>query len=413
MKQQKGKSTFRRINDWLHLWLGLSSGLVVFIVSITGCIYVFEKDIRNWTQPYQFVEQQSSPYLPPSRLVAIARSHAFGSLPDTGEYRIKSIQYGDAGTAAIAAYQSKQEGYTMIYLNPYDGRVLKQKVLNQDFFRIILEGHFYLWLPHQIGKPVVATSVLLFVLLLISGLIMWWPKNWKKANADKSFKVKWKASFKRVNYDLHNVLGFYVLLLGLVLALTGLVWGFEWFSKSLYWVSSGGRSLPGKEKHHSDTTTTQRLVAASQLDRLWWQLRPDSRNAQGSIQIQLPMKRDDVYAVSQNPETGTYYRREQSRYDQYSLQRLPMKGVFAKQFSKASGADQLHRMNYDIHVGAVLGWPGKILAFFASLICGSLPITGFLIWWGKRNKKSRKPAVQVRRTSQHRQTALSESAIGL
>jgi uncharacterized iron-regulated membrane protein len=56
----------------------------------------------------------------------------------------------------------------------------------------------------------------------------------------------------------------------------------------------------------------------------------------------------------------------------------------------AAAADKLLRMNYDIHVGAILGLPGKILMFFASLICASLPITGFYIWWGRRNKKKRK-----------------------
>jgi uncharacterized iron-regulated membrane protein len=50
-------------------------------------------------------------------------------------------------------------------------------------------------------------------------------------------------------------------------------------------------------------------------------------------------------------------------------------------------ADKIARMNYDIHVGAVLGLPGKIMAFFASLFAASLPVTGFLIWWGRRNKK--------------------------
>ncbi|MBN3661790.1 MAG: PepSY domain-containing protein, partial [Ornithobacterium rhinotracheale] len=43
--------------------------------------------------------------------------------------------------------------------------------------------------------------------------------------------------------------------------------------------------------------------------------------------------------------------------------------------------------NYDIHVGAILGIWTKILAFIISLICASLPITGFLVWWGRKNKK--------------------------
>ncbi|MFC3561839.1 PepSY domain-containing protein [Pedobacter jamesrossensis] len=44
-------------------------------------------------------------------------------------------------------------------------------------------------------------------------------------------------------------------------------------------------------------------------------------------------------------------------------------------------------MNYDIHVGSILGLTGKIMAFFASFIAASLPITGFIIWWGKKKKK--------------------------
>ena len=56
----------------------------------------------------------------------------------------------------------------------------------------------------------------------------------------------------------------------------------------------------------------------------------------------------------------------------------------------ASGADLAMRMNYDIHVGQIWGLPGKILAFCASLIVASLPVTGTLVWWG-RKKKAKKP----------------------
>ena len=47
-------------------------------------------------------------------------------------------------------------------------------------------------------------------------------------------------------------------------------------------------------------------------------------------------------------------------------------------------------MNYDIHTGAIIGLPGKILAFCAGLVVASLPVTGFTIWWGRRNKERKK-----------------------
>ncbi len=396
MKRRKAKSALRRLNDWLHLWLGLSSGLVVCIVSITGCIYAFEKEIRDWTQPYQYVTPQDKPFLVPSVLAGIARHYSFGSLPDTGENRIQSIQYGDAGSAAIAAYQTREKGYTMVYLNPYNGEVLKEKILKKDFFRIILAGHFYFWLPPKIGQPLVATATLIFVVLLLTGLVMWWPKNLKKANVNKSFKLKWRAGFKRLNYDLHNVLGFYAMLVALVLGLTGMVWGFEWFNKSLYWVSSGGRSLPKKEKLASVVPANISMSGRSPVDQLWLRLRPNSRNEVGRLRIILPKKADDVFRVITNPDPVTYYKREQLAFDQYSLQVLPSSSLLAKKYVDASFADKLNRANYDIHVGAIWGLPGKLLAFFVSLICTSLPITGFLVWLGKR-KKQRKPQQRLKR----------------
>lgn len=381
------KSLFKRIVFWLHLWLGIISGLIVFIISITGCIYVFEKDIRNVTQKYQFVEPEQKPFLPPSHLKSIARQHAFGNKPDTGENRITGIVYGDAAKATYAYYTTKGKGFTMVYMNPYSGKVLKEKILEEDFFRIILAGHFYLWLPHDIGQPVVASAVLIFVVLLITGIIMWWPKNLKKGHKDKSFKIKWKARFKRLNYDLHNVLGFYVSLVALVIALTGLVWGFKWYAKGLYWVTSGGKKMPEAKKLTSDTTRIIAYKTEFFEDRLFQQMQQDYKDSKGYLQMTFPQNATDVFAVTHNPEDDTYYKREFRRFDRYTLQELKLTGVFAKKFEEAAFADKLSRMNYDIHVGAILGWPGKILAFFASLICASLPITGFLVWWGKRKKK--------------------------
>jgi uncharacterized iron-regulated membrane protein len=55
-------------------------------------------------------------------------------------------------------------------------------------------------------------------------------------------------------------------------------------------------------------------------------------------------------------------------------------------FAEARLADKLFRMNYNIHVGAIAGIAGKVTAFLASLIAASMPVTGFVIWWGRRRK---------------------------
>ena len=223
---------FKKIFGYLHLWLGLSSGLVVFIVAITGCMYAFQSEIQELTQPYRRVEVQDTPLLPPSKIAALADA----ALPNK---HLHAVMYETAGRAARAIYYSFEEHYYyFVYVNPYSGEVLKVKDEFADFFRWVLDGHFYLWLPAEIGQPVVASFTLVFVFMLISGILLWWPK--KKKGLKKKLSIKWSGGWRRQNYDLHSVLGFYICWLGLIFALTGLVWGFEWYRDGLYTLDSGG-----------------------------------------------------------------------------------------------------------------------------------------------------------------------------
>lgn len=126
-RKKSGKSLFRRINDWLHLWLGLASGLIVFILGITGCIYCFQKEITSLTQPYQFVKKEDKPYITPSVLKKIAEQKQFGDKAGKPGSVINGIQYPGRGKAAIASYRDKKTGFMMIYMNPYSGEILKVK----------------------------------------------------------------------------------------------------------------------------------------------------------------------------------------------------------------------------------------------------------------------------------------------
>src|SRR5690606_24542660 len=150
------------------------------------------------------------------------------------------------------------------------GEVLKVKDEFADFFRWVLDGHFYLWLPAEIGQPVVASFTLVFVFMLISGIVLWWPK--KKKGLKKKLSIKWSGGWRRKNYDLHSVLGFYICWLGLIFALTGLVWGFEWYRDGLYTLVSGGDEF--KEYTHpvSDSTHWQAADMPA-IDKVWLKMR--------------------------------------------------------------------------------------------------------------------------------------------
>ncbi|MEX2591199.1 MAG: PepSY-associated TM helix domain-containing protein, partial [Anditalea sp.] len=93
---------------------------------------------------------------------------------------------------------------------------------------------------------------------------------------------------------------------------------------------------------------------------------------------------EDAIEIIAYQDHGSWYNRNTYYYDQYTLELFRVQG---DRFSEAGFADQLDMLNYDIHIGSVLGLPGKIPAFFISLICASLPVTGFLVWWNKKKKQ--------------------------
>jgi uncharacterized iron-regulated membrane protein len=218
--------TFKKAVGKIHLWIGFTSGLLVFVIAVTGCIYAFQKEIQDLIQPYRFVERQAREFLPPSVLRAAAEAH----IPDK---HMHAVQYLGLDRAAQVIYFSYEpDYYYVVYVNPYSAEVVHITDMSKDFFQFILDGHFYLWLPREIGQPMAASATLVFVVMLLSGMVLWWPR--RKKDARQRFRIRWRAKWRRTNYDLHNVLGFYVLSIALVFALTGLVWGFQWFANGLY-----------------------------------------------------------------------------------------------------------------------------------------------------------------------------------
>ena len=386
MSEKKKNKTFKYWVGRIHLWLGLISGLFVCFLGITGCILAFEREIENVTQPYRNLEVQNKPLLPPTALKKIADQ----ALPNKHAH---SITYQPGKSAQVVYYNFDPEYYYIVFVNQYTGEVIKVKNMNDDFFRIVIMGHYYLWLPPEIGQPVLTTATLMFVVLLFSGLILWWPKN--KAASKQRFTIKWNAKWRRVNYDFHNVLGFYITWIIIFIALSGMVMGFQWFAKSVYFVSSGGKTLNQFEETYSDTTRNKKLqLNASAADQLWKSYLDADPKFNGSLDVHVPENEKASIEIAKNPDPETYWKADYSYFDQHTLKEIEVKHVFGK-LKNATIADKIMRMNYDIHVGSIAGLPGKIIAFFASLIAASMPITGVLIWIG-RNKKKKKsaPAVQ-------------------
>ena len=369
----------RRIAQRLHRWLGLVSGLVVLIVSLTGALYAFQEEIKGITEAsFRSVEAGNTDFLPPSALEKICRD----TLPD---YPLHSLAYGkrDQSVEAIF-YQAEPLIYHALYIDPYTGKTLKGKDLTRDFFHIVLQGHYYLWLPPGIGKPVVASATLVFVVLILLGLFLWWPKNKKVRKQRTWFRWKKSTGWRRKNYDLHNIVGFYVLSIALIFGITGLIWGFSWFGNAVYGMAGGEKSTEYRAPQSISDSAVK--MEAPALDQAWNKTR--KRYTPGAIiDVHVPVTDKDAIFVLVREDHSTHWKSEYLYFDQYSLKELSSDHHIWGKMQEATVADKLIRMNYDIHVGAILSFPGKVLAFLVSLLCASLPVSGFLVWLGRRNKK--------------------------
>jgi len=374
------KQRFKKTVLLIHLWLGLITGLVVFVISLTGAVYCFAPELQNATQPWRSVEPQQQPFLPPSQLKQIAEKQLPGK---PAQY----IYYGPANKAAYVLFYGAGGYYNSVFINPYTGGVLQVKNMRRDFFTMVLYLHISLLLPY--GDQVVHGCTLVFLLMLVSGIILWWPRN--KAARRQRFSVKWGASPKRLNYDLHNVLGFYASWITVFVAITGLIWSFNWFARGVYTLTGVRYSIIREKPPVSDTMPVKTNTGTrAPLDMVWQNLQADMGHHYVAAGLQLPQTTSAPIVVRATPEENTYYKADMRYFDQYTAKEFPGAYEWGRYADAHTVADKIKRMNYDIHVGAIGGWPGRIAVFFAALIAASLPVTGFMIWRNKRKNRLKK-----------------------
>ena len=380
--------TFKKLILKIHLWLGLSSGLIVVILGVTGCLYVFEEELRPLVHDYYYSDQLKDKKLPLSEIIEIAKKANTNPKQSLSGCRIINE---DDRTVIVWFFEElnpdafwywNQYQSTYLYVDPYSGTVKKQENYNFEFFVFIRMLHQTLCLNSKIGDPITGTATIIFIISLITGLILWWPKN--KQAAKQRFWFRWKDStkWKRKNYDLHNILGYYTMIFALIIALTGLVWAFDCYDKGIQWVLNGGKTFK-KERPVSDTT---QYTKNNSVDKIYASIKQSHPKAE-SYYLFLPKENDSL-------ATYNTFIRYQSRFDDTAIDfdRYTAKPLRTIRYEDKNNGEKFRFINYDLHVGSILGFPGKVLAFFASLVAASLPITGFLIWWGRNNKKKKAAA---------------------
>lgn len=355
------KKTIRQI----HLWLGLASGLIVFIVSITGFLYVFEEEIRDFTnKEYLHVPAQNKPFI---GLKTIIENYEHLE----PKQKITALKINKAEpNAAVQISTKKKKTY---YFNPYNGTLINQQ--GADWLNTVLEIHRTLLLG-EVGEFIQGWSVVIFIIMLITGLILWFPK--KRRQLKQSLKIKWSGSFQRINFDLHQVLGFYASIFLLLIAFSGTYFKYDAVKKGVSLVT-GSKLRKGDE-----------VVSNAKIDSTTIPVRYS--NIYENANAKYPGATSVSFSVRKTGELRlrmTYPNDWARKQNTIFFDGKTGKMLRTKLYKDNNAADVYEASNYDLHTGIFFGLTGKVIWSLVSLIGASLPITGFIIWW-KKGRKSKK-----------------------
>ena len=389
-KRRKKESLFKYIMSVLHLWLGLLSSVIIFIVCLSGSIYAFKTQIENLIDSdVVYIKSDNN-----SSKIAIDTilnnfENQFGGATNITVFK-------ENNKSILVSSFSKNNIGVSAYYNPISGELLGTKNQNSiAFFDFILEVHRFL-LAGDVGKFINGVAVLMFIFLLFSGFIIWLPKRINQLK--KSLKIKLDAKFYRVNYDLHRVLGFYSILLLFFISVTGLYVSFHWV-KNVVIVGLGGDSIVISDTNialkaslsssfnvlFDDLSTKENTVIKQKSDLQTLLIKTDSvLKYNGTKVIQLANENTKSININKmNTDNLLHF------YVPDKIE-FSIDGKVRKQelFTNLPLHEQFKLIAKPLHTGEIMGLPSIIIYFLISLVGCSLPITGFIIWFKKINKNN-------------------------
>ena len=392
------KKIFRKI----HLWLSVPFGLIITLVCFSGAMLVFENEANEWfRRDLYYVETVKGSPLPMDKLLEKVAT----TLPDSVAVTGVSIS-SDPGRAYQVSLSKPRRA--SLYVDQYTGEV-KGKSERSGFFMFMFRMHR--WLLDSMnpgnegifwGKMIVGVSTLLLVFVLISGIVIWWPRTRKALK--NSLKITATQGWRRFWYDLHVAGGMYALIFLLAMALTGLTWSFPWYRTAFYkvfGVEVQQRAAQGHEQKSDAQKRNTKLAAHREKKREGNEVRKGERSRRPEN------NHSDMYSVTspfvywqeiydklrrQNPEykqisisSGTAsvsFNRfgNQRASDRYSFNTDNGEFTETSLYQHQDKSGKIRGWIYSVHVGNWGGMFTRILTFIAALLGAALPLTGYYLW---------------------------------
>ena len=382
MNTRQSNSTWKKVRKLLndiHLWLGIGSGLILFVVCLTGTIYTFSSEIQEMlnAEVYEVKNDEGLQRMTEEEIISAVETRLEAKVSSIGIPADK-----ERSMEIVVRKEGDRRGTTYL-VDPFTAEIKgTTKGAGSEFFMVMFRLHRWLLLDMNVGRPIVGWATVIFVIILLTGMVIWFPqkvKYWRQG-----LKIKYTGGWKRINHDLHNALGFYAFILMLVMALTGLQWSFEWYRTGLYDILGVDRSRSGGPKQEIAKAVPEQNVKLSLADYI--KKADEVLPYKGNYRLNLPQENQASVSISKY-KTGFF---APNGSDALELNRYTAEVVNLEKFSDKPLNEKIARSIKALHVGNVYGTFSKILYFIACLIATSLPVTGTIIWINKLKKKSKR-----------------------
>ena len=371
----------RNILFQAHWLLGITAGLVLAVMGVTGAILSFEDEILTAFNPgVMSVEPDGRPLLPVPELTR----KVMEQVPQAKIGRI--VVHDDPSVAARVSYSiGKSRDRTTVYLEPTTGRVLGPSS-GHAFFETVTRIHRYLALPgdgNGWGRQITGFSAIALIFFALSGLYLRWPR--KALDWRAWLVLDLRKTGRNLYRTLHAVIGGWVLIFYLLSGFTGLWWSYGWYRDGVNYVLTGEVATPGgrggaKRGGKSDPAPDPAIA---------WQAfeRATAGSHYGTVTLSL---RD-------SGEVQIRAKYADARHDRVTDE-LTIDGrsgevtSFVPYAQRTLGQDIVTSV-YELHRGAYFGLPGRIGVALASLTMPLFTITGFLLYFARRRRKRALKAV--------------------
>ncbi|WP_300651430.1 sulfite reductase flavoprotein subunit alpha [Pseudomonas sp.] len=363
----------KKILFQLHWLLGISAGLVLALMGVTGAAYSFQDELLRVLNPEVLqVAVSDAVVLPPAELVprleAVSGQRVIGLWLEPGS--------DQAARVAFAPAPGERRG-PMRYFDPHRAELLAEPS-GQGFFDLMLRLHRFLALG-EYGKQVTAASTLALLFFCLSGLYLRWPRqalNWRVW-----LTFDWAKRGRAFNWNLHAVAGTWCLAFYLCAALTGLYWSYDWYREGLTRLLSDEPA--GAQRGRRGPSPAGGEPPEVNYQALWAGIQGSAGARLSAYNLRLPL-------AAGQPAT-VFYLLDDAAHPRAlnQLQLDPLSGAVKRhrRYADQSFGDQLLASVYALHVGSYFSLPGRVLMLLASLAMPLFAITGWLLYLERRRNR--------------------------